>query len=138
MHISASNQLKGTVEALTKGTLNTEVLVALDGGGQLAALITQHSVERLGLTEGQRVLALVKASSPLLMVGDAKVSARNALSGVVAEVDKGCLNSSVTLHVNGKPFVVQITKASVDHLGLAVGQTATVLIKASQVLIATE
>ncbi|MBK1713069.1 TOBE domain-containing protein [Rubrivivax gelatinosus] len=68
MRFSARNQLPGTVLTLTPGSVNTEVLLEVDGGGRLVAVVTQASAEALALAPGLRVTALIKASDVLLAV----------------------------------------------------------------------
>jgi molybdopterin-binding protein len=65
--ISARNQLKGTVTAITRG--EAIVNVVLDVQGQrLVASITVEAVEELGIVEGSVVTAVVKASDVMLAV----------------------------------------------------------------------
>lgn len=64
--LSASNQLPGTVSAVTPGAVNAEVVIELDGGGSIAAIITMSSLQALGLAKGSRAIALFKASSVIL------------------------------------------------------------------------
>jgi len=65
MELSARNQLKGTVKAITLGSVMAEV--AVDVGGQtLTSAITRASVERLGLAEGDAVVVIVKATEVML------------------------------------------------------------------------
>jgi molybdate transport system regulatory protein len=66
--LSARNQLAGTVSALTPGAVNAEVVIAIDGGGEVAAIVTQTSMRDLGLAPGVRATALFKASSVILAV----------------------------------------------------------------------
>lgn len=66
--VSARNQLQGSVERIVPGTVNAEVVLALDGGGSIAAMITSPSVQALGLAPGVRCTALFKASSVILGV----------------------------------------------------------------------
>ena len=63
---SARNQLTGIVSRLLPGAVNTEVVIALPGGGSLAAIITQESASALGLTIGGTATGLFKASSVIL------------------------------------------------------------------------
>jgi len=70
LRLSAANQLPGTVREVTPGAVNTEVSVALEGGGTVTAIITAASAEAMGLQEGTAVLALFDASSVLLGVTD--------------------------------------------------------------------
>lgn len=68
-----------------------------------------------------------------------KLSARNVLKGKVVRVTPGAVNSEVTLELPGGAQVVSIiTKESAEKLGLATGQEAYAVIKASNVMIAVE
>ena len=66
--ISARNQLSGVVSSVTPGTVNSEVVIEMDGGGTIAAIVTQASAAHLGLAAGLRASALFKASSVILGV----------------------------------------------------------------------
>jgi molybdopterin-binding protein len=67
------------------------------------------------------------------------ISARNTLKGKVKHVTPGAVNSEVTVELPGGAEVVSIiTKASAERLGLAVGKGVYAVIKASDVIIATE
>ncbi|KVL00554.1 TOBE domain-containing protein [Burkholderia territorii] len=66
--VSARNQLRGTVETVAAGAVNSEVTLALDGGGTLTAVVTNDSVGALQLDAGRRAIALFKASSVILAV----------------------------------------------------------------------
>ncbi|HQQ75463.1 MAG TPA: TOBE domain-containing protein, partial [Pseudomonadales bacterium] len=66
--LSASNQLPGTVAAVMPGAVNAEVVIDIDGGGSIAAIVTQSSAESLGLQVGNRATAIFKASSVILGV----------------------------------------------------------------------
>jgi molybdate transport system regulatory protein len=68
LRTSARNRLCGTIERITAGAVNTEVVLALEGGATLAALITNGSVETLDLVEGGRACALIKAPHIILGV----------------------------------------------------------------------
>jgi molybdate transport system regulatory protein len=65
---SARNQLKGTVSALVKGGVNSQVTVALPGGSTVSAMVTNDAAVELGLAEGTAVTALFKASHVLVGV----------------------------------------------------------------------
>jgi molybdate transport system regulatory protein len=70
MKLSARNQLKGTVSHLTPGAVNTEVVIALTGGGEIVSVITNAAAEGLGLVEGSQARAIIKASSVMVGVED--------------------------------------------------------------------
>lgn len=68
LRLSARNQLQGVVETVTRGAVNSEVLLTLDGGMTLAAIVTNDSVDALGLAQGVSAVAAFKASSVILAV----------------------------------------------------------------------
>ena len=68
-----------------------------------------------------------------------KLSARNIIKGTVKEIEPGAINSNVVLDVgNGLEIAAQVTKASVEHLGLAVGKPAYAVIKIDNVMLAVD
>lgn len=68
VRFSARNQLAGTVSALTRGAVNTEVAITLAGGTVVHAVVTNEAVMDLGLKVGEPATALVKASHVVLGV----------------------------------------------------------------------
>ena len=67
-----------------------------------------------------------------------KLSARNQLAGTVKEVNKGAAIANVVVDVGGQRIVSSITVEAADELGLAEGSQVTVIVKASDVILATE
>lgn len=65
---SARNRLTGEIVRLQTGAINTEVVLALPGGGTLAAMVTNESSQQLGLAVGQTITAIFKASSVIVGV----------------------------------------------------------------------
>jgi molybdate transport system regulatory protein len=65
---SARNRLAGIVSHLRSGVINSEVVIDIDGGGTLAAIITNESCNSLGLAVGTRAAGIFKASSVILGV----------------------------------------------------------------------
>lgn len=64
-----------------------------------------------------------------------KLSARNQFPGVVTAVNKGTVNSIVTLDVSGTPITGTISNAAVQELELAPGKAAVAIVKATEVMI---
>lgn len=67
-HFSARNRLQGVVSRIQPGAVNTEVVLDLDGGGSLAAIVTSDSCNNLGLVVGKLAAAIFKASSVIVAV----------------------------------------------------------------------
>jgi molybdopterin-binding protein len=68
-----------------------------------------------------------------------KLSARNQLEGRVKSVIPGAVNTQVVLELSdGTEIVSVVTRESAERLGLAPGSKAWAVIKASNVMIATD
>jgi len=68
MKISARNILKGKVNSITGGAVNSELVIDLKGGAQIVSIITRESVKNLGLKKGKQVYAVIKASNVMVAV----------------------------------------------------------------------
>ena len=68
MQISARNSLKGTIKSIEDGAVNSQIVVELSNGVEVVSIITKDSTERLNLTEGKEVYAVVKASDVMIAV----------------------------------------------------------------------
>lgn len=66
--VSARNRVGGKVTAVTKGAVNSEIIVASDSGEPIAAIITNESANRLWLSNGTPATAIFKASSVIIGV----------------------------------------------------------------------
>ncbi len=68
VQISARNSLKGKIKSVKAGAVNTQVIIELSNGVEVVSIITKDSVERLNLTEGKEVYAVVKASDVMIAI----------------------------------------------------------------------
>ena len=68
MKISARNVLKGKVKHITRGAVNSEVIIEIAGGAEITSIITNASVDNLELKEGSKAFAVIKASSVMIAV----------------------------------------------------------------------
>ena len=68
-----------------------------------------------------------------------KISARNVLKGKVKRLVNGAVNSEVTIDLPGGIQIVSIiTKSSAKNLALKKGKEVYAVVKASNVMIATD
>ena len=68
-----------------------------------------------------------------------EISARNTFKGTVKKVVHGAVNSEVTIEVApGVKMTAIITKSSAERLGLAEGKEAYAVVKATDVMVATD
>ncbi|NJN66764.1 MAG: TOBE domain-containing protein [Chloroflexaceae bacterium] len=67
-----------------------------------------------------------------------EISARNQLAGTVQDVTKGQVMAEVVVKLDGGEEIVSvITVSSVERLNLTVGSKVTVIIKSTEVMLAT-
>ncbi|EIJ43061.1 molybdenum-pterin binding domain protein [Beggiatoa alba B18LD] len=141
MYTSARNQFKGTVAKIAKGAVNAEVTLKLAGDVEVVASITVSSLDRLGLKEGQSAIALIKAPQVILVSADTKLkfSARNHLAGKVASIEKGAVNTIVSVTLAGGAVLKSvITEDALSDLGLKEGVAVAAVFKSSSVILAVE
>jgi molybdopterin-binding protein len=68
-----------------------------------------------------------------------RLSARNQLPGTIEAIDEGAVTTTVKVRLDsGATMTSSITKEAADELGLAVGTAVTMVVKASDVMIAVE
>lgn len=139
MKISARNQLKGTIEAVTEGAVNGVVTIKV-GDALITADITMASIADLGLASGKEAYAVIKASNVMFATERiAGISARNQLEGTVTKVNEGAVNGHVTIELaDGNTISGSITNASIEDLGLAVGKPAVAIVKSTDVMVAVD
>jgi len=68
-----------------------------------------------------------------------KISARNVLKGTVLEIKEGPVNSQIRVDIGGGNSITSmITTDATKDLGIGVGSEVHVVIKASEVMLATD
>ena len=67
-----------------------------------------------------------------------KLSARNQFKGIVTNVNEGAVNGIVSIKVNDEVVSSTISMNAIKELGLKEGVEAVAIIKATEVMIATE
>jgi molybdate transport system regulatory protein len=138
MKVSARNVFAGTVTKVTKGAVNAEVALELTGGTPVIAVVTNGSIDNLGLKVGVSAFAIIKASSVIIGsdLHGTKVSARNVMCGTVVKIIEGPVSTEVDVEIGGGNTVsAVITHESAKNLGLVVGGHACTMFKASSVIL---
>jgi molybdate transport system regulatory protein len=138
LKVSARNVFSGTVTKLTKGVVNSEVILTLKGGTSITSVVTNGSIDTLGVKVGSDAYAIIKASS--VMIGtdlhNARISTRNVICGRVVRMIGGPVNSEVDLEMPGGTVIsAVITEESRERLGLEEGVEACAVFKASSVIL---
>jgi molybdopterin-binding protein len=66
-----------------------------------------------------------------------ELSARNQLKGIVQDVKSGAVMAEITVNIAAGPVTAAITDSSRERLKLKEGDQVSVVIKATEVMIAT-
>lgn len=140
MRTSARNQFFGRVAALKRGAVNSEVWLRLSGGDRLCAVITNESLDDLGLRRGAEAFALVKSSWVIVAVGPRPLlSAGNVFSAQVESLREGAVNVEAHLRLpGGAPLVAMVTRESAQALSLKPGKAAWAVVNASSVILGVQ
>ena len=139
MKISARNQLKGTITGIAEGAVNGVVTIDL-GGNAIKADITMESIKELELAAGKEAIAIIKATNVMFATSKISgISARNQLEGKIVTITEGAVNGHVAIELaDGNRVSGSITNAAIEDLGLAVGQNAVAIVKATDVIVGVE
>ena len=66
MKLSARNQLEGKITNVEKGVVMANVKIEISEPGVITAVITKESAEKLGLSEGDDVTAIIKSTEVII------------------------------------------------------------------------
>ena len=66
MQLSARNQLKGKVTGVDLGAVMANIKIEVSEPNTITAVITKESAEKLGLTEGDDVTAIIKSTEVII------------------------------------------------------------------------
>jgi molybdate transport system regulatory protein len=67
LKLSARNTLKGVIESINQGEINSEVVVNVGNEDKIVTVITTNSIKNMNLEIGTKVDAIIKASD--IMIG---------------------------------------------------------------------
>ncbi len=138
MKTSARNQFAGIVKSIQTSGIHAQVVLTLPSNHELVATITSESCAQLGLKEGDTAIALIKSANIIIATNleHVKLSARNQLKGVIEHVERGAVNSIVTLDLGSNMHIhAGVTVQSTEQLDLHPGQYATAVFKAGSVIL---
>ena len=66
MQLSARNQLKGKITNVEKGAVMANIKIEIADPNVITAVITKESAEKLGLSEGDDVTAIIKSTEVII------------------------------------------------------------------------
>jgi molybdopterin-binding protein len=79
--------------------------------------------------------AALRGAPPSEREASVEISARNQLRGRVSGISLGAVMAEVRLQIGTEELIAVITRASVDRLGIRVGDQVFAVIKATEVMI---
>lgn len=110
---SARNAFRCRVTAVNKEAVAVTVTLEIAEGRNLTAIITNDSVDDLGLAPGQEVLALIKAT----FVGFDPAEAVNRFSGTVVKRTDGQRDAEIVLDIGGGKTLTAVVPREATDLG---------------------
>jgi molybdate transport system regulatory protein len=141
LRTSARNMLPGVVTSIVHGPVSAEVGLLVNDRIVIDALVTNSSVDRLGLHPGGAAIALIK-STFVTLVHDLPgfvLSTRNQIGGRIKQMLPDTLETEVVLDIGGgAELAAVIASQDVGDLELAIGVTAVAGFKASHIILAVE
>lgn len=138
MKTSARNTFTGSITALRKGAILTEVELTTQSGLKVVSVITNESAGNLKLAEGKMVSAMVKAPWVIIVKDEQleKTSARNRFLGTITKVNEGHISAEVIARLaDGTTVCALVTDESVRMLSLKEGDQVWFLVKAFSVIL---
>jgi molybdate transport system regulatory protein len=135
---SARNSFFGKIQNIQRGDIQTRVdLVTIDSL-PITTVITNDSVERLGLKQGRLITAEVKAPWVILQGGDTEpvCSAENRFQGIIARITSGKVNTECVVRISdGIELCAVVSTAGNQHLKLNEGDSIWVLFNCFSVVL---
>jgi molybdate transport system regulatory protein len=136
---SARNAFFGKITGLRTGDIQSEVELTTISGYRVVSVVTNESIERLGLHMGRLVTAEVKAPWVVLQKGDGpepKASARNRFLGRVVKINSGSITAEVILGLDdGTTLCSTVTSESLRELSIQLGDRAWAIFKSFSVVL---
>jgi molybdate transport system regulatory protein len=135
---SARNAFYGKIHRIRKGDVQAIIEFTSVGGYPISAVITNHSVARLGLKRGALVVAEIKAPWVMLYKGDKEPlsTAENLIRGTVERITHGKISTEVVVRISdGTELCSLITEESQKRLDIRENDTLWVAFNAFAVVL---
>ncbi len=118
---SARNAFFGKIGAIRTGDIQSQVELVTIGGDIVTTMITNNSLQRLGLKVGALIAAEVKAPWVILQKADERpvCTAENMFQGEVTRIVRGKLTTEFTVRIpDGTDLCSLVTEESRRKLGI--------------------
>jgi molybdate transport system regulatory protein len=141
LRTSARNMLPGIVTSIVHGPVSAEVGILVNDRIVIDALVTNSSVDRLGLHPGGEAIALIKSTFVTLFhdLPGLDLPAHNQIGGRIKQMIPGAAETEVVIDIGGgAELAAVIASRDVGGLALATGVAVVAGFKASHIIIAVE
>ncbi|WP_041778031.1 TOBE domain-containing protein [Beijerinckia indica] len=141
MRLSARNAFHCTVKNVIPAPVNVEVVLQVSPECEIAAVLTNASVQDLNLAPGRPAVALVNASSVMLAPTEEppKISARNKIRGTVLSQINGGIDSEILVDIgDGKTITAVVSSEETEGGDFQPGKKVWAIFKTSNVIIASD
>jgi molybdate transport system regulatory protein len=141
LKLSVRNALFCKIVKITRAPVNIEVKLEVSPGLIVTTVVTNASVNELGLAPGRWCVAMVNAPSVMLAQKGAapRLSARNKIAGTVVRRTDDRVDSEVTIDIGGgKTITAVITREGADEAGATPGAQVLAIFKTSHVILASD
>ena len=122
---SARNAFFGKIDSIRRGDIQARVTLTTVGGQSVVTVITNDSLERLGLLVGRLISAEVKAPWVDLHRGETEpaCSAENRFAGIVERIERGEINTEYRVRItDGTELCALVSTRGGRRLALDIGQ----------------
>ncbi len=135
---SARNQFSGRITRLLAGPVHVEVHIRIDAENQIIAVVTQHSMQAMGLVEGMEVYALFKAGAVVLSTDTVLgISFENRFCGVIRHLHPGDLYTEVSVRMHNEKIITAVVNNDVaEQMGLMTDTPVCAMFNAASVILA--
>lgn len=135
---TAKNQFYGKISEVQKGPVTCTITLITDAGESVVGTINRAIFDELGCELGCQAVALVKASSALLVMDTDgyRFSASNQFTGKVVAVDvDSAMGGAIVELPSGRQIAASVSRGAASSLTLREGMQATVMFKSYSVII---
>ncbi len=122
---SARNAFFGKVDIIEQGDIQARVEIITIGGQRITTVITNCSLDRLGLQQGGLITAEVKAPWVILEKGkeEPQCSAENRLNGIIEDMQTGRVNTEYSVRIaDGTVLSAVVSSQNARSLDLVTGE----------------
>ncbi len=115
---SARNSFCGKINSIVRGDIQSCIILTTIEGYSVTTVITNDSLERLGLRPGRLITAEVKAPWVTLQGGEAEplCSAENKLKGTLTRITRGRINTECVVKISDMTEICAIVASAGNWL----------------------